>query len=128
MFLTAVFLPDTTGLDLKESERRWQFIREGRGDEYHGVAIHPHHLSLWERMRGVAKNYNPELDHENKMDNFKQDYWEKQDQRAEEGDTSEDMDFEPAVHEYMRSQPRPKVEKKISPSNTSDEFNEKTIV
>ncbi|KAH0543037.1 hypothetical protein FGG08_002645 [Glutinoglossum americanum] len=44
--LTFLFLPDTTGLDLKEQERRWQYIRSGREQDYHGVAVHPHHLSL----------------------------------------------------------------------------------
>ena len=33
--ITLVFMPDTTGLDLKEQERRWRFIRAGRSEEYH---------------------------------------------------------------------------------------------
>jgi sugar phosphate permease len=33
--LTFVFLPDTTGLDLKEQERRWTYIRAGRAEDYH---------------------------------------------------------------------------------------------
>ena len=28
--LTVMFIPDTTGLDLREQERYWQFVREGR--------------------------------------------------------------------------------------------------
>ena len=39
MLLTLLFLPDTTGLDLKEQERRWHYIRTGREAEYHGVAV-----------------------------------------------------------------------------------------
>jgi len=61
--LTVLFVPDTTGLDLREQERRWKYIREGRGHEYHGIAIHPRHLSWWEMyVLGYHKNYNPQLD------------------------------------------------------------------
>ncbi|TKA21638.1 hypothetical protein B0A50_08836, partial [Salinomyces thailandicus] len=73
--VTFVFLPDTTGLDLKEQERRWAYIREGRENEYHGVAIHPKHLSLWERMRGVGKNYNAEEDYTQRVEEMRAD-WE----------------------------------------------------
>lgn len=76
--LTLVFLPDTTGLDLKEGERRWKFIREGRSHEYHGIAIHPKHLSLWERFRGVGKNYNPELDYQQKVEEFRGEWLERE--------------------------------------------------
>jgi len=73
--LTYLFLPDTTGLDLKEQERRWNFIRAGRGQDYHGIAIHPKHLSVWERFRGVGKNYNAELDYAQKVSEMRKD-WE----------------------------------------------------
>jgi hypothetical protein len=73
--LTWVFLPDTTGLDLKEQERRWAYIRAGRENEYHGVAIHPQHLSLWERMRGISKPYDAELDYQQRVDEMRAD-WE----------------------------------------------------
>jgi hypothetical protein len=73
--LTLLFLPDTTGLDLKEQERRWNFIRAGREEDYHGIAIHPKHLSMWERFRGVGKNYNAELDFKQKVDEMRAD-WE----------------------------------------------------
>jgi sugar phosphate permease len=33
--ITFLFLPDTTGLDLKEQERRWTYIRAGRAEDYH---------------------------------------------------------------------------------------------
>jgi len=75
MFLTIVFLPDTTGLDLKEQERRWAYIRAGRQDEYHGVAVHPKHLSLWERIRGVGKHYDADLDYRQKIEEMR-DEWE----------------------------------------------------
>lgn len=63
MLLTLLFLPDSTGLDLKEEERGWQYMRAGRESDYHGVAVHPEHLSLWERVRGVGKHYDAELDY-----------------------------------------------------------------
>jgi Sugar (and other) transporter len=69
--LTVVFMPDTTGLDLKEQERRWAFIRAGREKEYHGVAIHPKHLSLWERICGVGKAYDAELDYKQKVEEMR---------------------------------------------------------
>jgi hypothetical protein len=62
MLMTWLWLPDTTGLDLKEQERRWHYILAGKSDQYHGIAIHPAHLSIWERWMGVSKNYHPDLD------------------------------------------------------------------
>ena len=58
-----MFIPDTTDLDLREQERYWQFVREERQDEYHGITIHPRHLFLFEKVflrRG--RNYDPELE------------------------------------------------------------------
>lgn len=75
MLLTFLFLPDTTGLDLKEQERRWAFIRAGREHDYHGIAIHPQHLSLWERWRGVGKQYNADLDYKQKIEEMRSE-WE----------------------------------------------------
>lgn len=74
-FLTFIFLPDTTGLDLKEQERRWNYIREGRESEYHGPAIHPKHLSLWERIWGVGKNYDAAADYKQKVEEYRAE-WE----------------------------------------------------
>ncbi|KAK4240332.1 major facilitator superfamily domain-containing protein [Achaetomium macrosporum] len=74
MLLTWLFLPDTTGLDLKEQERRWTYIRAGRGAEYRGIAIHPKHLSLWERITGVGKNYDPELDIKQKIEDLREEW------------------------------------------------------
>ena len=75
MLLTILFLPDTTGLDLKEQERRWHYLRAGRESEYHGVAVHPKHLSLWERWRGVGRYYDPDLDYKQKIEEMRRD-WE----------------------------------------------------
>ncbi|KWU43916.1 MFS general substrate transporter [Rhodotorula sp. JG-1b] len=63
MFCTAFFLPDTTGLDLREQERYWRCVRAGRAEDYHGVAIHPHHLSWYERViLKRQKHYDPVQD------------------------------------------------------------------
>ena len=75
MFVTVLFLPDTTGLDLKEQERRWQFIRAGREEDYHGVAVHSKHLSWWERWRGVGKYYDADADYKQKIEEMRKD-WE----------------------------------------------------
>lgn len=32
-----------------EQEKKWELIQQGRPDDYHGVAVHPRHLSLFER-------------------------------------------------------------------------------
>lgn len=84
MLVTLVFLPDTTGLDLKEQERRWAFIRSGQADEYHGIAIHPKHLSLWERWKGVGKWYDPEMDYRQKIHDLRKDWEAGQARIAEE--------------------------------------------
>ena len=55
VILTTVFIPDTIGLDLREQERYRHFVREGRSQDYHGVAVHPWHLSWYERV--VLKRY-----------------------------------------------------------------------
>ena len=84
MLLTLFFLPDTTGLDLKEQERRWQYIRAGREEEYHGVAVHPKHLSLWERFRGVGKHYDPDADYRQKIEEMRHDWEASQARKVEE--------------------------------------------
>lgn len=98
MLVTVFFLPDTTGLDLKEQERRWQFIRAGRESDYHGIAIHPKHLSLWERWRGVGKHYDPDLDYQQKIEELRSD-WEAGQRRiaAEKGGHPDDDDADDSV-------------------------------
>jgi Sugar (and other) transporter len=106
MLTTYFFLPDTTGLDLKEQERRWWYIRNGRENEYHGVAIHPQHLSVWERFRGVGKNYDAELDYKQKLEDYRTE-WESGIARKvsnEDGEIEVDSDealFEGHVHTYF---------------------------
>jgi hypothetical protein len=104
--ITYVFLPDTTGLDLKEQERRWNYIRAGREHEYHGIAIHPRHLSLWERFRGIHKNYNAELDYASKIEEMREEWNEWQQRKAEEhakdGDEDDEDEWSEEVSTYFR--------------------------
>ena len=104
--LTLFFLPDTTGLDLKEQERRWQFIRSGRESDYHGVAVHPKHLSVWERLRGVGKYYDAELDYQQKIEEMRADWEASQLARGEEkagpdGDVHDDSVWSSDVSTYF---------------------------
>ena len=109
MILTIVFLPDTTGLDLKEQERRWAYIRAGREFEYHGVAVHPKHLSLWERLRGVGKHYNADLDYKQKIDEMRGEWETHMAARVDEkggkldrDDFDDDSDFSSDVSTYFQ--------------------------
>lgn len=120
MLLTFLFLPDTTGLDLKEQERRWGYLTSGRAEEYHGIAVHPKHLSLWERMWGVGKSYDPELDWKAKIEDMRREWHDFQEanaslKAAENGGTDsapnnglpEDGEFSQEIHDYFkRSSPR----------------------
>jgi len=101
--ITWVFLPDTTGLDLKEQERRWAYIRAGREHEYHGVAIHPKHLSVWERFRGVQKDYNAELDYKQKLEDLRGDWeeWQRRKHAEEVNDHDGDEEYSDTVSEYF---------------------------
>ncbi|KAI0596993.1 major facilitator superfamily domain-containing protein [Biscogniauxia sp. FL1348] len=107
MLFTWVWLPDTTGLDLKEQERRWQYILDGRENEYHGIAIHPRHLSLWERWMGVGKNYHPDLDTKAKIDDLRAEWEEREAARtvndAEAAAYDHDGDdFTDEIHNYFK--------------------------
>jgi len=113
--LTWLFLPDTTGLDLKEQERRWTYIRAGREQDYHGVAIHPKHLSVWERWRGVGKNYDAAKDYEQKVEEMRGDWEEWQARKAMEKEKGmwnddEETEFSDDVTAYFertaRNSPR----------------------
>jgi MFS family permease len=103
--LTYVFLPDTTGLDLKEQERRWAFIRAGREHDYHGIAIHAKHLSLWERFRGQHKGYDAAKDYEMKIQEMRAEWVERQQSKFSEkhgweGEMDEDLGAD--VHNYFK--------------------------
>ncbi|KAF5876176.1 putative mfs phosphate transporter protein [Botrytis fragariae] len=129
MLLTAVFLPDTTGLDLKEQERRWKYIRSGRESEYHGIAIHPAHLSLWERWMKAGKNYDPKLDAGDKILEMRQEWELKQTEKGknEEDIATYDDDWSQEIHQYFRSDNSPRRTRaptRVEPisESTSDEI------
>jgi MFS family permease len=94
VFLTVVFLPDTTGLDLKEQERRWHYIRTGREQDYHGVAVHPKHLSLWERFRGISKYYDADLDYKQKIEEMRGEWEEEMMNKVNEKDGNREAAFD----------------------------------
>lgn len=107
MLITWIWLPDTTGLDLKEQERRWAYIRDGRAADYHGIAIHPRHLSLWERVVGKCHlQYDPKLDAESKIADLRLDWETKQSEKQmnEDGlpDFDSDDDFSPEMHKHFQ--------------------------
>jgi len=91
--LTYVFIPDTTGLDLREQERYWRFVRQGNAEDYHGIAVHPQHLSLFERV--VLKrdrNYNPELDKQAKIEELRSLYQKVEGSKTNESVNETDSD------------------------------------
>ena len=92
--LTQAFIPDTTGLDLKEQDRYWEYVREGRAGDYHGIAVHPRHLSWYERfVLGRHKAYDPELDRQSRVKELRVLYDQLQASKTEEkGHMGEAMD------------------------------------
>ena len=48
------------------------------------MAVHPKHLSLWERLRGAGKNYNAELDYQQKIEEMRLDWETSQARKANE--------------------------------------------
>lgn len=65
--VTIFFQPDTTGMDLEELDRLQKHAIKGEFEKYHGEAVNPKYLSLFERY--VLKwdaNYDPELDRQDR--------------------------------------------------------------
>lgn len=58
---TLIFCADTTRLDLMQLDLYWDKIMEGRPKDYHGEAVNPKNLSLWERMLGRGRAYDPAM-------------------------------------------------------------------
>ena len=129
MLVTALFLPDTTGLDLKEQERRWAYIRSGREQDYHGIAVHPQHLSLWERFRGVGKYYNPEADYQSKIADMRADWELREQEKANNEDhlAVDDEDYTPEIHNYFRSTGSPNLrsDNKLTTADSDEISDEK---
>jgi hypothetical protein len=57
-------IPETTGLDLYETDRKWRMILDGRKGEYQGDANHPKFLSFYERNKNKASMYGQSSNHE----------------------------------------------------------------
>ena len=57
VFVTWMWLPDTTGLDLKALDEFHHFLVQDKVHEYHGEAVNPKHLSPWEIYWGWGKYY-----------------------------------------------------------------------
>ncbi|KAF2831526.1 MFS general substrate transporter [Ophiobolus disseminans] len=103
--LTWAFLPDTTGLDLKEQERRWAFIRAGKEHDYHGIAIHWKHLSWWERFRGQHKGYDAAKDYAMKIQEMRAEWVDRQQSKFSEKhgwENEHDEEVGADVHNYFK--------------------------
>eukprot|EP00884_Botryococcus_braunii_P017221 jgi/Botrbrau1/4182/Bobra.0192s0042.1 len=55
LVVTILFVPNILGLDLREGDIRWLALYNG--DPYHGEAVNPDMLSMYERMTGIGKQY-----------------------------------------------------------------------
>ncbi|ORY27623.1 major facilitator superfamily domain-containing protein [Naematelia encephala] len=111
--VTLLFIPDTTGLDLREQDRYWSFVRRGAAHEYHGIAVHPRHLSWWERYalkRHLA--YDPELDRKQKVQELRAAYETKMRNATAEGTKAEHLmeeddhenGYSTAAHAYFHNE------------------------
>lgn len=59
-----LFLPDTTGLKLKDLDEFHEYLEDGRYEDYHGEAVNPKHLSVWENMTGWHEFYDRKHAHD----------------------------------------------------------------
>lgn len=123
----AVFLPDTSGLDLHEQERRWLCIRDGRPEDYQcvrrltpsdarsGVAIHPRHLSWYERV--VQKQhlkYDPVLDRKQRLAELRDVFNRENGQIGDEADAKlaageshdDESELSPELHRFFHQERR----------------------
>ncbi|WVW79797.1 hypothetical protein I302_101767 [Kwoniella bestiolae CBS 10118] len=120
VIVTMLFIPDTTGLDLREQDRYWAFVREGRANEYHGIAVHPRHLSWWEKF--VLKRhlqYDAEKDRHQRVKELKMLWEQRKNAAAEEREHEEEHEEEGelshgAFHHFNAIH-----EKQATPSNSS---------
>lgn len=59
LVITALFIPDVTTMNLTATDERFRYIisPELSEHDYHGEAVNPKYLSLYERLTGVGRNY-----------------------------------------------------------------------
>ncbi|KAL3156851.1 hypothetical protein ABBQ38_001120 [Trebouxia sp. C0009 RCD-2024] len=70
-FLTLVFLPDPLRISLAETDRRWRYIMAGR--TYHGEAINPKSLSIFEwAVLRLHKDYDRKLDAQEALEDLRE--------------------------------------------------------
>lgn len=104
--MTLLFLPDTTGLDLREQERRWKYALEGRANDYRGTAVHRRvsssmifythiadlkalqHLSLWEiYVQKQHLQYDADADAKARLEEWQNTYQRERREKGEKGST-----------------------------------------
>ena len=98
-----VFIPDTTGLDLRDKNAAGSASFRGREQDYHGVAIHPRHLSFYERV--VLKRhryYDAELDRQQKMQELQALFQSSRNEKGDDDLPAEDM-LEADLQLYFQS-------------------------
>jgi hypothetical protein len=82
-------------------------VREGRETEYHGIAIHPRHLSWYERIvLRRQKNYNPELDQHDKLNELRELYEQIQHEKVSEDDQALDDKLSEKARSYFEWESR----------------------
>lgn len=73
--LTIVFIPHTVGLNLTEQARYWRAVEQGAQDDYHGIAVHTSHISLYEsKVLGRSDKYDLKSDHSARTELLRQEY------------------------------------------------------
>ncbi|KAK9805181.1 hypothetical protein WJX72_004006 [[Myrmecia] bisecta] len=72
LLITLVFMPNLVGLSLREMDRRWKYLMQGKGSEYCGEALNPRCLSNWENLRGLGTGYSADRDARMKMNERKE--------------------------------------------------------
>lgn len=83
--LTLVFIPHTVGLNLAEQGRYWRAVESGDPKDYHGIAVHASHISIYEqKVLGRADNYDLSIDHDARLALLKQAYEDSKRQDGEE--------------------------------------------
>lgn len=53
VFVTLLFVPDVSALDISELDKRWAHLKAGTAHQYTGPAVAKEHLSVWELMTGT---------------------------------------------------------------------------
>lgn len=82
-------------------------MRAGREQDYHGIAIHPHHLSLYETLvLRRQRYYDPELDRQSKIKEFRAKFEESLSAESHSYDELRDFDHQISenVHRFFQNE------------------------